>query len=454
MYTRKIYDRLLRWKKESQGKTALLIEGARRVGKSTIVEEFGKNEYKSYILIDFSVASQTVKDLFSDMSDLNYLFLQLQLLYRVDLKKRHSLIIFDEVQLCPQARQAIKALVKDGRYDYIETGSLISIKKNVKNILIPSEEEKINMYPMDYEEFLWALGDNTTPGLLRELAKERKAVGDRVNRELMRNFRLYMLVGGMPQAVDAYIESNNFKKVDQVKRGILNLYDDDFRKIDPTGRLSALFDAIPSELARNSCRYHVSSVLTNKRAEQILESLAELKDSKTVLMAYHANDPNVGMSANKDLTRFKLYAADTGLFTALAFKDKDFTENIIYEKLLNDKLAANLGYMYENIVAQTLTAQGIKLFYYTFKDENTGKRYEIDFLLPEKNKISPIEVKSSGYKTHASIDKFAEKFSSRILSKYIAYTKDLSKDKDVFMIPVYMLPFLRSADSEDAQALP
>ena len=442
MYKRKIYERLLQWKSESQGKTALLIEGARRVGKSTVVEEFGKKEYVSYIMVDFSTTSQTVKDLFNDLSDLNYLFLQLQLLYRTDLTERKSLIIFDEVQLSPPARQAIKALVKDGRYDYIETGSLISIKKNVKNILIPSEEDKVNMYPMDYEEFLWALGDSATPSLLRDLAGRRRPVGEQLNRRLMRDFRLYMLVGGMPQAVSEYIESNNFRKVDMVKRGILKLYDDDFRKIDSTGRLSMLFDAIPSELNKNSSRYQVSSVLTNRRAEQILDLLTELKDSKTVIMSYHANDQNVGMSSSKDLTRFKIFASDTGLFTTLAFKDKDFTENVIYEKLLNDKLATNLGYMYENIVAQVLTAKGNDLFYYTFKDEDTGKRYEIDFLLPQKNKIWPIEVKSSGYKTHTSLDKFAEKFSSSVLEKYLVYTKDLQKDKDVLMLPVYMVPFL------------
>lgn len=235
MYKRKIYNKLLQWKAESQAKTALMIEGARRVGKSTVVEAFGQNEYKSYILIDFSTASKTVRNLFDDISDLNYFFLQLQLLYKVDLVKRESLIIFDEVQLFPPARQAIKALVKDGRYDYIETGSLISIKKNVKNILIPSEERKISMYPMDYEEFLWALGDNTTPALLEGLLEQRKPVGGQMNRKLMRDFRLYMLVGGMPQAVNEYIQTNNFRKVDLVKRDILKLYDDDFRKIDSTG---------------------------------------------------------------------------------------------------------------------------------------------------------------------------------------------------------------------------
>ncbi len=442
MFRRKIYDRLLQWKEESQGRTALLIEGARRVGKSTVVEEFGKREYESYILIDFSTASRTVKELFQDLSDLNFFFLQLQLQYRVDLTERRSLIIFDEVQLFPLARQAVKALVKDGRYDYIETGSLISIKKNIKDILIPSEERKISMYPMDYEEFLWALGDKTTANLLRGLFERRKSVGESMNRKLMRDFRLYMLIGGMPQAVDEYLRTNNFKMVDAVKRDILNLYEDDFRKIDATGKISLLFDSIPAELNKNASRYQVSSVLANERADSILELIAEMKDSKTVIAAYHANDPNAGMSSQKDLGRFKLFLADTGLFTTLVFKDKDFTENIIYEKLLNDRLSMNLGYLYENVVAQMLTANGYELFYYTFQNEKTRRNYEIDFLLSKKNKICPIEVKSSGYKTHASLDKFSEKYSDRILDKYLIYTKDLQKDKDILMLPVYMVPFL------------
>lgn len=442
MFRRKIYDRLLQWKEESQGRTALLIEGARRVGKSTVVEEFGKREYESYILIDFSTASRTVKELFQDLSDLNFFFLQLQLQYRVDLTERRSLIIFDEVQLFPLARQAVKALVKDGRYDYIETGSLISIKKNIKDILIPSEERKISMYPMDYEEFLWALGDKTTANLLRGLFERRKSVGESMNRKLMRDFRLYMLIGGMPQAVDEYLRTNNFKMVDAVKRDILNLYEDDFRKIDATGKISLLFDSIPAELNKNASRYQVSSVLANERADSILELIAEMKDSKTVIAAYHANDPNAGMSSQKDLGRFKLFLADTGLFTTLVFKDKDFTENIIYEKLLNDRLSVNLGYLYENVVAQMLTANGYELFYYTFQNEKTRRNYEIDFLLSQKNKICPIEVKSSGYKTHASLDKFSEKYSDRILDKYLIYTKDLQKDKDILMLPVYMVPFL------------
>ena len=442
MFRRKIYDKLLEWKTESDGRTALLIEGARRVGKSTVVEEFAKNEYESYILIDFSRASKAVKELFEDISDLDYLFLQLQLQYKVDLHERRSLIIFDEVQQCPLARQAIKALVADHRYDYVETGSLISIKRNVKDILIPSEERKISMYPMDHEEFLWAVGDLTTIPLLKKVFDSGKPVGVQIHRKLMRDFRLYMLVGGMPQAVNEYIETNNFRKVDQIKRDILNLYEDDFKKIDPTGKLSSLFDAIPAQLNKNASRYQVSSVLNGERAENILESIAELKDSKTVLVSYHATDPNAGMSNNKDLGKFKLFLSDTGLFTTLMFKDRDFTENIIYEKLLNDKLSANLGYLYENAVAQILTANGDALFYHTFMNESTRRNYEIDFILARKNKVCPIEVKSSGYKTHASLDAFSRKFSDRILDKYLIYTKDFAKDEDIFCLPIYLVQFL------------
>lgn len=442
MFRRKIYDKLLEWKTESDGRTALLIEGARRVGKSTVVEEFAKNEYESYILIDFSRASKAVKELFEDISDLDYLFLQLQLQYKVDLHERRSLIIFDEVQQCPLARQAIKALVADHRYDYVETGSLISIKRNVKDILIPSEERKISMYPMDHEEFLWAVGDTTTIPLLKKVFDSGKPVGAQIHRKLMRDFRLYMLVGGMPQAVNEYIETNNFRKVDQIKRDILNLYEDDFKKIDPTGKLSSLFDAIPAQLNKNASRYQVSSVLNGERAENILESIAELKDSKTVLVSYHANDPNAGMSNNKELGKFKLFLSDTGLFTTLMFKDRDFTENIIYEKLLNDKLSANLGYLYENAVAQILTANGDALFYHTFMNESTRRNYEIDFILARKNKVCPIEVKSSGYKTHASLDAFSRKFSDRILDKYLIYTKDFAKDEDIFCLPIYLVQFL------------
>lgn len=442
IFKRKIYQNLLKWKQESNGQTALLIEGPRRVGKSTIAEEFAKKEYDSYILIDFSIAPQAVKNLFEDLSNLDYLFLQLQLIYRVNLIKRRSLIIFDEVQLFPLARQAIKHLVKDNRYDYLETGSLISLHKNVKNILIPSEEQKISMFPMDYEEFLWALGDTSTTNLLLECFKFRKPLGEQLNRRLLRDFRLYMLVGGMPQAVSSYIKTNNFHDVDITKRYILELYEKDFRKIDPFGRISTLFDAIPAQLAKNSFRYQTSGVLQSARTSNISTLITELESSKTVLLSYHANDPNTPLSATTDIFAFKMFVCDTGLFTTLMFKDKDFTDNILYEKLLSDKLGANLGYLYENVVAQTLASKGDKLFYHTMFNQTSRHNYEVDFLIARQNKICPIEVKSSGYKTHTSLDKFSEKYSSRIYQKYLIYTKDLAKDQDILCIPIYMTQFL------------
>lgn len=443
MFQRKIYNKLLEWKKDSDGKTALLIEGARRIGKSTVVEVFAKEAYQSYILIDFSKASKEVRELFNDISDLDYIFLRLQLIYKTDLHERNSVIIFDEVQLCPMARQAIKHLVKDHRYDYIETGSLISIQKNIKDILIPSEERKIRMFPMDFEEFLWAIGDITTPKLLSNFMEKKVPLGDAVHRKLMRDFRLYMLVGGMPQAIEAYIDTNNFRKVDEIKRDILKLYEDDFKKIDVSGKIAMLFNAIPAQLNTNASRYQVSSVLSGERADTVLELIADMVDSGTVQIAYHANDPNVGLANAKDLRKFKLFLSDTGLLTTLIFKDKDFTENIIYEKLLNDKLSVNLGYVYENMVAQILTAKGHALYYHTFLNEKTRHNYEIDFLLSKKNKICPIEVKSSGYNTHKSLDAFSKKYSERILEKYLVYTKDMRKEADIFMMPIYMLPFMK-----------
>lgn len=442
VFERKIYQKMLQWKKESEGKTALLIKGARRVGKSTIAEEFAKKEYSSYILIDFSIATKEVHELFEDLSDLNYLFLRLQLIYHVNLEKRKSVIIFDEVQKEPLARQAIKHLVKDGRYDYIETGSLLSIKRNVKDILIPSEETRIEMTPMDYEEFRWALGDKATIPMLRSAFDNKISLGDDVNRRLLRDFRLYMLVGGMPQAVNEYLDTNNLSKVDRVKRSIIELYQDDFRKIDPTGRASLLFSAIPSELTKNASRYQVSSVLPNTKPDRILGIVGDMKDSLTVNIAYHANDPSAGLSMHEDISRYKMFIMDTGLFVTLAFMDRDFTENIIYEKLLSDKLDADLGYLYENMVAQMLYSNGNRLFYYTFPKEKSTHNYEIDFLLARGNKVCPIEVKSSGYKTHASMDAFSGKFSGKIGQKYLIYTKDLRKDGDILCLPIYMTMFL------------
>ncbi len=433
---------MLFWKKESDGKTALLIEGARRIGKSTVVEEFAKNEYDSYILIDFSFASDGLKAIFDDLNDLDYLFLQLQMIYHIDLIKRKSVIIFDEVQFCPKARQAIKHLIKDHRYDYIETGSLISIRKNVQDILIPSEERRVSMYPMDFEEFLWATGDTISYELMKKSFELKKNVGQEAHRLLMRSLRLYMLVGGMPQAVDDYVTTNNFKNVDSTKRDIIKLYEDDFNKIDATGRAAMIFDSIPAQLSTNASRFQVTSILPNSRANELTELIYEMQNSKTVLVSYHANDPNVGLSTNVNLSNFKMFVADTGLFVTLMFKDKDFTENDLYEKLLFDKLPVNLGYLYENMVAQMLTASGKELFYHTIKNETSRHNYEIDFLITEKNKISPIEVKSSGYKTHKSLDVFCKKYASRIQNRYLIYTKELAKEQELFCLPIYMVPFL------------
>lgn len=440
IFKRKIYDQILQWKEENNGSSALLVEGARRVGKSTIVEQFARQEYESYILIDFNKASKAIKSLFDDLMDLDYIFMVLQQTYKKTLVPRKSVIIFDEVQKCPMARQAIKYLVQDNRYDYIETGSLISIKKNTNGITIPSEEDSIQMYPMDYEEFCWALSDETTVPTLRKFWDMKKALGP-AHRNTQRDLRLYMLVGGMPQAVNTYLDTHNLKKVDATKRKIIKLYADDFRKIDPSGRLTRLFLSIPAQLSNNESRFKPTMVLGNVDSEKMFDLLYNLEDSKTVNIAYHSNDPNVGMELTKDDTRFKLFVADTGLFVTMAFWDKSYTENILYEKLLSDKLSANLGYIYENLVAQMLTASGNKLFYYTWpKDEKHN--YEIDFLLSRGAKIYPIEVKSSGYRTHASLDDFCLKFSSRIGNRYLVYTKDMGKDGQTFLVPVYMTPFL------------
>lgn len=438
IFKRKIYDRLLEWKQQQDGKTALLVQGARRIGKSTIVEEFAKNEYESYILIDFSKCPAEVKKLFDDISDLNFIFLRLQLIYGVQLVTRKSLIIFDEIQFLPRARQAIKSLVQDHRYDYIETGSLISIRKNVSDILIPSEEKKIDMFPMDYEEFRWALGDNATVPLLRSFWAKPQPL-QQAHRKLMRDFRLYMLVGGMPQAVNEFIETNNLAAVDEVKRTILDLYDEDFMKIDPSGRASKIFSAIPAQLNSNATRYQLSSVIQSAENSDFIELISEMEKTMTVNISHHSNDPNVGLGNTENLTQYKLYAGDTGLFTTLAFKDKAFTDNIIYEKLLGDKLPANLGYMYENIVAQTLTASGYKLYYHTWPTASGKHSYEIDFLLSKNSKLIPIEVKSSAYKTHASLDAFCEKFSSRLSNdRYLIYTKDYAKEGNVTYLPTYL----------------
>lgn len=433
---------MLQWKQERDGKTALLIKGARRVGKSTLAEEFARKEYESYILIDFTEAAQEVRDLFGDISDLDSLLFQLQYHYNTRLKPRKSVIIFDEVQECPLARQAIKTLVKDHRYDYIETGSLISIKKKTKNIRIPSEETRVEMYPMDYEEFRWALGDEVTVDLLREAYEARRPLGDGVMRKLLRDFWLYMLVGGMPQVVNEYLDTNNLSAVDKVKREIIELYADDFRKIDPTGKATRMFYAVPGQLNKNASRYQISSVIEQGKQDRVEELLQDMEDSKVVLFSHHADDPNVGLSLHEDMGRYKMFLNDTGLFITLAFWDKDVTENVIYQKLLSDKLSADLGYVYENVVAQVLTATGNKLFYHTWPTESGKHNYEVDFLLSRGAKLWPLEVKSSGYKSHASLDAFCKKFSTRVGERFLVYTKDYRKDGATTLLPVVMTMML------------
>lgn len=441
VFKRKLYDRMRQWKQTRQGDSALLIQGARRVGKSTLVEQFAKNEYKSHIVIDFSATSNKITNLFDNMMDLNHFFFNLQNIYQVKLYERKSVIIFDEVQLQPLARQAIKHLVKDGRYDYIETGSLLSIKKNVQNILIPSEESRMILHPMDFDEFRWAIGDNDSTDFMRQAFDMKRPMGQALHQKWMRDLRLYMLVGGMPQAVNTYLKTNNLQQVDDKKREIIMLYDDDFRKIDSSGMASKIFMDIPAQLSSNANRYIVSSA-TDKRPTQKSDIVVkDMADSMVINLAYHANDPNVGMGLSKDYDRYKMFMNDTGLFITLAFWDKDYTENTVYNKLLSDKLAANLGYVYENLAAQMLTAAGNSLYYYTFPDGN-NHNYEVDFLLSRSNKIVPIEIKSSGYKTHKSLDEFCKKFPSRIGERILLYTKDFQKNETITCVPMYYTPML------------
>ena len=442
VFTRKIYREILEWKENRSDKYALLVKGARRVGKSTIVEEFAKKEFKSYIIIDFAHVSKDIKDLFEDTYDLDFFFLQLQQLSGTKLYEKESVIIFDEVQLLPKARQAIKYLVADGRYKYIETGSLLSIKKNTKDILIPSEEHKISMYPMDFEEFLWAIGDEVSIETIKVLLEKKRPAGNAIHRNLMRIFRLYMLIGGMPQAVETYLEKNNLQEVDEIKREIVDLYEEDFTKIDASGLTGDIYDAIPANLSSNASRYILSNAREGIRSERVRDLLPDILSSYTVNIAYHANNPAVGMALEKDVGRYKLFTSDVGLFVTLAFRDKNYIENIIYNKLLSDKLEANLGYVYENAVAQMLVAKGNNLFYYTMGNNSSNHLYEIDFLISTGNKICPIEVKSGNYRCHKSLDQFCDKFRSRIGNKYLVHTKDYKWENGINYIPVYMLPFL------------
>ena len=441
IFKRKLYERMLQWKQDRNGTTALLIQGARRVGKSTLATQFAQQEYKSFILLDFAESSTEIDELFDNVRDLDYFFFRLQNLFHTTLYKRESVIIFDEIQLKPLARQAIKYLVRDGRYDYIETGSLLSIKKNVQHIVIPSEETRLTLYPMDFEEFRWALSDENTVPFMEQAFSMKRPMGQSVHRQWMRDIRVYALVGGMPQAVQTYLSTNDLQQVDAVKREIIQLYDDDFHKIDGSGTASRLFMDIPTQLTSNANRYMVYSATERRLNAATKAIIREMQDSKVIHIAYHANDPQVGMPLSRDTDRYKIFLADTGLFLTLAFWDKDYTENIIYQQLLSDKLSVNLGYVYENLVAQMLQTKGDELFYYTFPSEN-NHNYEIDFLLSRGNKLVPIEVKSSGYKTHKSLDVFCGKYSSRIGERILLYAKDYASDGETVCVPVYFTPFL------------
>jgi len=439
-FERKVYKKMIEWKEKYADKYAILLEGARRVGKSTIAECFARNEYKSYILIDFSKTTDTIRDCFEDIGNLNMFFLRLQAETGITLYTHESLIIFDEVQLFPKARQAIKHLVADGRYNYLETGSLISIKKNVKDILIPSEEMKIQVYPMDYEEFCLATGSNYE--LLQQIYQMESAIGQATNRKLMRDLRVYMAVGGMPQAVEAYIAGKNFSEIDMVKRQIISLYEEDFKKIDSSGRISALYHSIPAQLAKDSRKYRITTAIGKKNNTRADELLYELIDSKTVLPCYNSTDPRVSLTDTKDFDSYKLYLSDTGLFVTLMFIDRPVTENDVYAKLLSDKLPANLGYLYENLVAQMVTASGRELYYHTWEKAGSTHYYEVDFLISEGSKINAFEIKSSGAGKHESIKMFYKKFSKNVHNIYLLSQKDVGKEENLLLKPFYLMPFL------------
>ena len=446
MLKRKIYDKLLEWKNQSNGSTAILIDGARRVGKSYIAEEFGKSEYKSYILIDFGKAPQDVLDLFiHDSANLDLFFAKLSAFYAKTLHKRNSLIIFDEVQQFPRARQLIKYLVADGRYDYIETGSLIRLKKNVQDIIIPSEEEHLEMFPMDFEEFLWAMGDEVTVPLIRACFESKAPLGQALHRKIMNDFRQYVLVGGMPQSVIAYLKEKNFEASDVAKRRIIKLYRDDVSKFAEgyEDKVFALFDGIPAQLSKKEKKYKLSSISKEARFRTYEDSFIWLHEAMVVNTCFNATDPSVGLALSADNTTQKCYMADTGLLVTHTFMDNAFTENELYRAILFDKLNINEGMIMENIVAQMLRTNGHKLYFYSRSDtDNRENHMEIDFLITEGKKIAPIEVKSSNYTSHSSLDKFRNKFSSKIGNSYILYSKDVMIKDGIIHLPFYMAMFL------------
>lgn len=442
MLRRKIYDRLVSWKQNSKGSSALLIDGARRVGKSYIAEQFAADEYRTHITIDFGNAPKDVLDLFVyDSADLDLFFAKLAAFYSTTLHKRESLIIFDEVQQYPRARQLIKYLVADGRYDYLETGSLIRLKKNVQDIIIPSEEEHIEMFPMDFEEFLWAMGDEATVPLIRRCFETRKPLGQPLHRKVMNDFRQYLLVGGMPQAVLAYLDGKNFEAADEAKRRILRLYRDDVSKFAEgyEDKVFAIFDGIPGQLSKKEKKYTLSSLDKNARFRTFEDSFIWLSEAMVVNTCFNATDPNVGLALSADHTKQKCYMADTGLLVTLTFMDKSYTDNELYRAILFDIMDINEGMLMENMVGQILRTNCHKLYFYSRSDnEHRENHMEIDFLITEGKKISPIEVKSGNYRSHSSLDKFRTKFSSKVGQSYILYTKDVMTKDNILHLPLYM----------------
>jgi predicted AAA+ superfamily ATPase len=443
---RKAYGSLLEWKRRSNGRTALLITGARRVGKSHLAESFAKNEYRSYILIDFSKVSRDVLDSFrSDQMNLDLFFTKLSLVYQTRLFRRESLIVFDEVQLFPLARQFIKHLVADGRYDYIETGSLLSIRYNTEDILIPSEEEEMPLHPLDFEEFLWAVGDHSTIGLLRTLLDDLKPLGQAAHRSTLGLLRAYMLVGGMPQAVVEYAESGDFESVDRVKRAILKLYRNDITKFarQHKGKVMAVFDELPTQLAKKEKRFTLAALTSKARFREYESAFVWLTDAMIVNACFNSADPGPGLRINSERTTLKCYMADTGLLVSHALSGKDFTSNEVYRSILLGKTGINEGMFAENAVAQMLAANGRELFFYSrFDKADSAATMEIDFLLARGRKVVPLEVKSSAYRGHRSLDKFKERFGNKVGQRYVLHMKDLRVDGDVRYLPLYMTPFL------------
>ena len=444
-FRRKAYVKLLQWKELAAGTSAVLLEGARRIGKSTIVEEFAKNEYDDYMILDFARENRDVQNLFiDDMDDLDSFFRNLFLLKGRDLKGKNCVLIFDEVQLFPKARQAIKYLVADGRYDYIETGSLISIRKNIQNILIPSEEYRIKMYPMDFEEYLWALGDTVTFEAIKSAYERRKPLWDSVHRKIMKKFRTYMVIGGMPQAVSAFVEGKTFAQIDFIKRNILSLYEEDLAKYDRDNRekASVVFRTIPEQLENKNSHFKFSVIDKNARYQNYVDAVSFISESMMGNECINVTKPEVALELFADRSNFKLYMGDTGLLVTQIMKSRDETDEDLYKALIIDNLSINQGMIIENVVAQMLRASGHELYFheylYTPEDSVREKKYEIDFMTVKKKKICPIEVKSSGYMSHKSFDYLTKKYQLKMQDRYIIYTKDLKYKDEIMYIPIYM----------------